>query len=58
MYVQGTQDDYQMQITFTDTLQTKIDEMAKLAMENGAQLSEVSNSQLHCPLRTGYLNVC
>ena len=64
MYVQDTQDNYQtltdslQEITFTDSLQTKLDEMAELALANGAELREVSNSQLHYPLRTGYLHVC
>ena len=40
--LEDTQDNYQTQITFTDTLQTKLDEMAKLALANGAKLCEVN----------------
>ena len=42
VYVQDTQDDYQAQITFTDRLQTTLDEMVELAMKKGASLSEVN----------------
>ena len=37
-----TQDDYQIQITFTDTLQTKLDEMSELALASGASLLQVN----------------
>jgi hypothetical protein len=37
-----TQDDYQKQITFTDTLQTKLDEMSELALASGASLLQVN----------------
>ena len=40
--LEDTQNDYQTQITFTDTLQTKLDEMKKLALANGATLPEVN----------------
>jgi chromosome segregation ATPase len=40
--LEDTQDNYQLQITFTDTLQTKLEEMAKLALKNGAELCEVN----------------
>ena len=40
--LQDTQDDYQMQINFTDKQQTMVDEMAKLALAHGASLSDVN----------------
>ena len=43
VYVQDTQANYQLQITFTDRLQSKIDQMGDLALANGAELGEVNN---------------
>jgi len=53
VYVQDTQDNFQIQITFTDTLQTKLDtlqtkldKMTKLAIASGAELCEVNKIKL------------
>jgi len=46
VYVQDTQDNFQFQITFTDTLQTKLDKMTKLAIASGAELCEVNKIKL------------
>jgi chaperonin cofactor prefoldin len=40
--LEDTQDDYQMQINFTDKQQTMVDEMAKLALAHGASPSDVN----------------
>ena len=40
--LEDTQDNYQMQINFTDKQQTMVDEMAKLALAHGASLSDVN----------------
>jgi hypothetical protein len=42
VYVQDTQANYQLQITFTDRLQSKIDQLGDLALANGAALGEVN----------------
>jgi hypothetical protein len=40
--LEETQENYQIQITFTDKLQTKLDEVAQLALANGAEPGEVN----------------
>ena len=42
MYVQDTQANYQLQITYTDMLQSKIDQLGVLALANGAALGDVN----------------
>ena len=40
--LEETRDNYQIQINFTDQLQTKLEEMSKLALAHGAQISQVN----------------
>ena len=45
--LEETQDNYQIQINFTGQLQTKLEEMSKLALRHGAEISQVNkNKQL------------